>query len=90
MREISCEQLRTAVAELFLTANRQISSDIRAAMEQARDQETSPAARYALEQLTENYVCAEEDGLPICQDTGMAILFAEIGQDGHFNWGSFE
>ena len=90
MREISCEQLRTAVAELFLTANRQISSDIRAAMEQARDRETSPAARYALEQLTENYVCAEEDGLPICQDTGMAILFADIGQDVHFTGGSFE
>lgn len=90
MREISCEQLRAAVAELFLTANRQISPDIRAAMEQARDQETSPAARYALEQLTENYVCAEEDGLPICQDTGMAILFADIGQDVHFTGGGFE
>lgn len=90
MREISSDRLRAAVTELFLTANRQISSDIRAAMEQARDQETSPAARYALEQLTENYVCAEEDGLPICQDTGMAILFADIGQDVHFTGGSFE
>ena len=90
MREISCDRLRAAVTELFLTANRQISPDIRAAMEQARDRETSPAARYALEQLTENYVCAEEDGLPICQDTGMAILFADIGQDVHFTGGSFE
>ncbi len=90
MRELSCAALQAAVTGLFLKANREISPDIRDAMEKARDAETSPAARYALEQLTENYVCAEEDGLPICQDTGMAIIFADVGQEVHWTGGSFE
>ena len=90
MRELSCALLRSAVTGLFLKANRQISSDIRAAMESACRTETAPAARYALEQLCENYVCAEEDGLPICQDTGMAVIFADVGQEVRWTGGSFE
>ncbi len=89
MREISCAALQAAVTELFLKANREIAPDIRQAMEAARDAETSPAARYALEQLVDNYDCAREDGLPICQDTGMAVLFAEVGQEVHFTGGQF-
>ena len=89
MRELSCADLQAAVASLFLKANREISPDIRAAMEAARDAETSPAARYALTQLVDNYDCALEDGLPICQDTGMAIVFAEVGQEVHFTGGQF-
>ncbi len=89
MRELSCADLQAAVAGLFLKANREISPDIRAAMEAARDGETSPAARYALTQLVDNYDCALEDGLPICQDTGMAIVFAEVGQEAHFTGGQF-
>ena len=89
MREIPCADLQAAVAGLFLKANREISPDIRAAMEAARDAETSPAARYALTQLVDNYDCALEDGLPICQDTGMAIVFAEVGQEVHFTGGQF-
>ena len=89
MRELSCADLQAAVAGLFLKANREISPDIRAAMEAARDAETSPAARYALTQLVDNYDCALEDGLPICQDTGMAIIFVEVGQEVHFTGGQF-
>ncbi len=89
MREIPCANLQAAVAGLFLKANREIVPDIRAAMEAARDAETSPAARYALTQLVDNYDCALEDGLPICQDTGMAIVFAEVGQEVHFTGGQF-
>ncbi len=89
MREISCAQIRAAVAQLFLTANRQIAPDIRQAVTDAADRETSTAARYALSQLTENYVCAEEDGLPICQDTGLAVVFAEVGQEVRITGGLF-
>ena len=89
MKELSCADLQAAVAGLFLKANREISPDIRAAMEAARDAETSPAARYALTQLVDNYDCALEDGLPICQDTGMAIIFVEVGQEVHFTGGQF-
>ncbi len=89
MREISCADLQAAVTGLFLKANREISPDIRVAMEAARDAETSPAARYALTQLVDKYDCALEDGLPICQDTGMAIVFAEVGQEVHFTGGQF-
>ena len=89
MREILLDALRAAVTELFLKASREIAPDIRQAMEAALARETAPAARYALEQLVLNYDCAREDGLPICQDTGMAILFADIGQDVHFLGGDF-
>ena len=89
MRELSCAQLQAAVRDLFLQANRRITPDIRAAMASARATETSPAAAYALDQLLENYNCAETDGLPICQDTGMAVVFAEVGQEVHFTQGQF-
>ncbi len=89
MREITCAEISTAVSELFLRANRTISPDIRQAMAAAFSDEAEPAARYALDQLLRNYECAAADGLPICQDTGMAVVFAEVGQDAHIIGGSF-
>ena len=90
MRELSCTLLQKAVTELCLSANQQIAPDIRAAIKTALEKETAPAASYALEQITENYACAEEDGLPICQDTGMAVIFADVGQEVHWTDGQFE
>ena len=90
MRELSTTAVSEAVTGLLLDANRRISPDIRLAMEAALSAEEAPAARYALSQLIENYDCAAEDGLPICQDTGMAVIFAEIGQDIHVSGGAFE
>lgn len=87
MREIPVSAVRDAVRRLFLSINRQISPDIEQAMRSALEREASPAARYALEQLKDNYAAAAETGLPLCQDTGMAIVFLTAGQDVHFSGG---
>ena len=87
MRELPVSAVREAVRQLFLNANRRIGSDIEAAMRSALEREVSPPARYALAQLTDNYAAASETGLPLCQDTGMAICFMTVGQDVHFTGG---
>ena len=87
MRELPVSAVRAAVRQLFLDANRRIGSDIEAAMRSALEREVSPPARYALAQLTDNYAAASETGLPLCQDTGMAICFMTVGQDVHFTGG---
>jgi len=89
MRNIDADLIAKAVRDLFLTINREISPDIRRCVEDACRAETSPQARYALEQIVANYDVAGQDALPLCQDTGMAVVFAEIGQDVHIN-GDFE
>ncbi len=87
MRELPVSAVRDAVRRLFLDINRKIGPDVEAAMRSALEKESSPAARYALTQLVDNYAAAEETGLPLCQDTGMAICFLTVGQDIHFTGG---
>ena len=87
MRELPVSAVRDAVRRLFLDINRKIGPDVEAAMRSALEKEVSPAARYALTQLVDNYAAAEETGLPLCQDTGMAICFLTVGQDVHFTGG---
>ena len=87
MRELPVFAIRDAVRRLFLDINRKIGPDVEAAMRSALEKEISPAARYALTQLVDNYAAAEETGLPLCQDTGMAICFLTVGQDVHFTGG---
>ena len=88
MRELPVTDVQAAVRGLFLQINRRVSPDIEAAMRRALERETSPAARYVLTQLTDNYAAAAETGLPLCQDTGMAVCFLTVGQDVHFTGGS--
>ncbi|MCR5197509.1 MAG: fumarate hydratase, partial [Prevotella sp.] len=90
MREISVRQLSDAVRELYLTANYRIGPDVAAAVEGAGETEASPTGRSVLRQLQENYRIAREESVAICQDTGMAILFLEVGQEVHFVDGDFE
>ena len=87
MRELPVSAVRDAVRRLFLDINRKIGPDVEAAMRSALEKEVSPAARYALTQLVDNYAAADETGLPLCQDTGMAICFLTVGQDVHFTGG---
>ena len=87
MRDLPVSVIQSAVRRLFLEANRRIGPDIEAAMRSALEKEESPAARYALTQLTDNYGAALDLGLPLCQDTGMAICFLTVGQDVHFTGG---
>lgn len=82
-RSITEEEISDAVAGLFMQANRIIPTTMRQAMERAREQEESPVGRETLELLLRNYAVSAESGLPICQDTGVAVILAEIGQDLH-------
>ncbi len=90
MREITCEQIIETVEKLCIKSATVLTPDMAMAIECACDCEPSPAAQSALIDIMENYKYAAEAGLPICQDTGMAVIFAEIGQEVHIVGGSFE
>ncbi len=90
MRDFPVSDLTAAVKQLFFTANYEIGADVEAAVSQALSQEPSPAGQAMLRQLLENYQIARTERVAICQDTGMAVLFLEIGQEVHFVGGNFE
>ncbi|MBR1584626.1 MAG: fumarate hydratase [Clostridia bacterium] len=90
MRDISVQRLSDAVAQLFLTANYEIGPDIQQAVDCAAQTEPSPIGKNVLNQLSENYRIAREERIAICQDTGMAVLFIDVGQEVHFTGGDFE
>ena len=81
MREISCQQIVLAVRRLCIQANCHLPEDVQAAIESARCSECSPVGQAILGDLIENFTFAGERELPICQDTGMAVVFAELGQE---------
>ena len=87
MREISCEEITRAVRELCIQANTQLPQDLCQAIRRARAQEASPVGQAILGDLEENFAFAGERGLPICQDTGMAVVFAQVGQEVHITGG---
>ncbi len=84
IREISVKTVAEAVCELCIQANHFLSPDMRNALARAAGQEPSPLASRILGQLEENLQIAAEESIPICQDTGMAVVFLKIGQDVHF------
>jgi len=75
---------------MCIEANHFLSEDMERAMKQAEKTEQSPLGKQILEQLEENLQIAADDMIPICQDTGMAVIFLEIGQDVHLQGGSLE
>lgn len=90
MREITFQALSDAVRGLCIEANTVLPEDVRTAIETARESERSPVGRAILGDLKENYLFAEEKRLPICQDTGMAVVFLDWGQECHLNGGTLE
>ncbi len=88
MREISVEQIKSRVVPLCLTAAYDLPEDVRRAIESAIGGEPSPLGRSMLEQVLENSRIASKDHMPICQDTGVAVFFVEMGQDAHITGGS--
>ncbi|MCI1982310.1 MAG: fumarate hydratase [Oscillospiraceae bacterium] len=90
MREISTEQISAEVARLCVETNRVLPADLEKSIRSASQTETSPLGREVLSGLGENMDAARELNLPVCQDTGMAVVFAEVGQDAHIAGGSFE
>ena len=90
MREIDCEQIILAVKNLCINANCFLPADVRRALDAARESEQSEVGRAILGDLAENYRLADAEHLPSCQDTGMAVLFVELGQEVHITGGLLE
>lgn len=81
MREIHVDEIRDNVAQICIDAAYDLSQDVLTAFDRAQEAETSPAAKEVIGLLKENAAVAREDRIPICQDTGIAVFFIEIGQD---------
>lgn len=90
MREVSCELITETVKELCIKANKELPEDIEQKLKESRGVETEPLAKSVICDLCENVEVAKEYDIPICQDTGMAVIFLEIGQDVHFVDGELE
>ena len=90
MREIDCQTIADAVERLCVEAAVHLPPDLCTLLEDAAAREESPAGAAALGDIVANFKLAAETGLPICQDTGMAVVFADIGQDVHITGGLFE
>lgn len=90
MRDIDISVITEAVARLCIRANTWLPPATAMLIECASEAEPSEAGRGVLCDLVENFTCAALEDMPICQDTGMAVVFAEIGQDVHITGGSFE
>lgn len=90
MRNIRTADVTAAIKEMCIEANHFLAPDMREAMERAAKEEVSELGGQILKQLKENMRLAGEEQIPICQDTGMAVVFMEIGQDVHFEGGSLE
>ena len=83
MRTISAQSITDTVARLCIKANTQLPQDVQAALDKARQEEPWPLAKNTLDLLWSNLSAAKEQDLPICQDTGMACVFVELGTDGY-------
>lgn len=83
MRTVNVETLTTNIKEMCIQANHYLAPDMAQAMKNAYEKETKPLAKQILGQLLENLDIAGKDMIPICQDTGMAVVFLKIGQDVH-------
>lgn len=90
MRTINCEDITAAVKEMCYEACHYLTSDMKEALLNAKESEESPVGKQILSQLEENLEIAGNDQIPICQDTGMAVLFVKIGQDVHIEGGLLE
>lgn len=83
MRTVNVKDITRNVKEMCIEANYCLTDDMDQALKQVVDSESSPLGKQVLCQLQENLKIAAEDQIPICQDTGMAVIFLEIGQDVH-------
>ena len=90
MRTIHVEEITKNVKEMCIEANHFLSKDMEKALIDAKEKEESPIGKQILCQLQENLNIASQDMIPICQDTGMAVIFMEIGQEVHFVGGILE
>ena len=90
MRNISVREIVNNIKEMCIEANHFLSNDMKNALDNAYNNETSEVGKKVLGQLQENLTIASDDMIPICQDTGMTVVFMEIGQEVHFTDGNLE
>lgn len=88
MRNISVHEITKNIKEMCIEANHFLSSDMKQVFEEAVNREEAPLGKQILNQLKENLKIAAEEMIPICQDTGMAVIFIKVGQDVHFEDGN--
>ncbi len=89
VREIPCDRIIDTVADLFLRASTDLGDDVLSAISKAAQSEDTPLGKDALEKILENARVAKAESLPLCQDTGLAVVFVEVGQDVHVTGGDF-
>ena len=87
MREISCADISALVERLCIQAATVLPDDLCRVIEQAEKKEESPVGKGILLDIVTNFQMAREKGVPICQDTGMAVVFCQLGQDAHITGG---
>ncbi|MBC8569798.1 fumarate hydratase [Zongyangia hominis] len=90
MREIHVRQIADAIKDLCIEANNILPDDIESCMRSSYEEEDFPLAKQVLGDLIVNFQTAREQGIPICQDTGMAVVFVKLGQDVHIVGGDYE
>ena len=90
IRTIQTDEITKNIKEMCIQANHYLSADMDAAMKHAADTEQSELGKKILHQLQDNLKIADEEMIPICQDTGMAVIFLEVGQDVHFEGAAIE
>ena len=89
MREIEANQIKDKIKELFLKANFYINPDLTQRLEKALEEENSPIGKHVLQMIIENNKIASREEVPICQDTGLAVVFIELGQEVRLVGGDF-
>ena len=90
MRTVQVQEITEQIREMCILVNHELSQDMQEKLAEAKSCEESVLGKQILEQLEDNLKIAKEDRIPICQDTGMAVLFLEIGQDVHLEGGNVE
>ena len=90
MKEILCSQITDTIKELCIKANKILPDDLVCRIKNGYENEEKDLPKSVMSDLLNNLDCAKELNIPICQDTGMAVIFAEIGQDVHIIGGDFE
>ena len=90
MREVEVSRLTDVIEKLCIEANEHLPEDVKCAIKTCRACEDGEIAKGVLDNIIENFDIADNENVPICQDTGMACVFLEIGQDVHFVGGDFE
>lgn len=84
IREINTQEITQAIKEMCISVNYKLSADMEQKLSTAKEEEVAPLGKKIIGQLLENLEIAETEQIPICQDTGMAVVFLEVGQDVHF------